>query len=648
MRNLEKIHCSYRKLYNKKDFDYYIPEIWLTGWEDIIPFKNNKNNIVNLDIVEFFPRLKEFYNKKAIENKICSSKSLSKIVNDNNDGSWIKESIIYSSYIRHTTSFDHNNDGILGGKNTDITLNSSGIRETGTFFKTMLILPYLKMMGINTLYLLPVALSGIYDKKGELPSPYSQRNPLKIEPTLSDPLIDATPSIQFGALVEACHSLGIRVILDFIFRTSSKDSDWIFDHPDWFYWIEKEKKKDFASPFFTKDELVEINKRVENISENDLIPPHGDYRNIFYESPDKEDIVWDNDYGYLGKTNMNKDIIIPGAFADWPPDDVQPPWSDVTYLKLFNEKEFNYIAYNTIRMYDRRIKEANYKLWDTLSEIIPFYQDKFGIDGARIDMGHALPHELEKSIISKAKENDKSFSFLSENFNPKGESSDSGYNAVWGSSFYMQHRINEKCDDDNINSSCLMHFIDEIKTNPLPVLGTPETNDTPRVASRNNGAKLSELLLTINFYLPGVIPFIPAGMEFYETAPSNLGLDFEKEYIDNFNGKLALFDRVSLNWDNNNLFSIISGLSEIRNNNKIYNYNKNIQTFSFTNNLNAFFIDEKELKFIVIANFSNENQIIKIDEIENNQIVKLIRNKIKFTEKTLEIESMEGRVLIKE
>ena len=49
-----------------------------------------------------------------------------------------------------------------------------------------------------------------------------------------------------------------------------------------------------------------------------------------------------------------------------------------------------------------------------LSNIIPHYQQQYGIDGARIDMGHALPSELVNRIIANARINDKDFCFIAE------------------------------------------------------------------------------------------------------------------------------------------------------------------------------------------------------------------------------------------
>jgi len=112
-------------------------------------------------------------------------------------------------------------------------------------------------------------------------------------------------------------------------------------------------------------------------------------------------------------------VRIPGAFADWPPDDNQPPWTDVTYLRMYDHPDFNYIAYNTIRMYDVRLarpENAVASLWDSIAGVIPHYQREFGIDGVMIDMGHALPMPLKQRIVSTSREINPDFAFWDENF----------------------------------------------------------------------------------------------------------------------------------------------------------------------------------------------------------------------------------------
>ena len=242
-------------------------------------------------------------------------------------------------------------------------MNSHGIRETGTFLKTIALLPYLKQLGINTIHLLPITEIGIEGRKGNMGSPYAIKNPFKIDPLLGDPIVTVSVEDQYKGLIEAAHLLGIRVVQEFIFRTASIDSDWSAEHPDWFYWIKNNQK--YAPPKFTAKELEQILKVPKG--KGKYIPPANSYRGLFEVPPTQKN---------------HKKLKIASAFADWPPDDLQPPWSDVTYLRLFHydyvhENNYNYIAYNTIRFYDPVLaneKHINRELWDKITDIIPYYQ----------------------------------------------------------------------------------------------------------------------------------------------------------------------------------------------------------------------------------------------------------------------------------
>ena len=103
---------------------------------------------------------------------------------------WTQEAVVYNIFPRFFSAYDHDQDGIIGQEQNDITINKSGIRETGTFLKTIALLPYLKSLGINTIHLLPITKIGIEGRKGDLGSPYAIKNPYEIDPLLADPVIN--------------------------------------------------------------------------------------------------------------------------------------------------------------------------------------------------------------------------------------------------------------------------------------------------------------------------------------------------------------------------------------------------------------------------------------------------------------------------
>ncbi len=475
-------------------------------------------------------------------------------------GAWTANAIVYNLFARLTTAWDHDGDGRVGLDDLP-----GGFRETGTFLKAITLLPYLQAMGINTIHLLPVTSIGQDGNKGNLGSPYAIRNPYRLDERLSEPFLGLDVETEFAAFVEAAHRLGMRVVAEFVFRTAAKDSDWIPDHPNWFYWINAdvpdrdgspENADGYGSPQFSEEELAIINIRVKKNDTSSLPPPPLHHRSLFSESPDTVEL---EDGRFIGTTDDSRRVRIPGAFADWPPDDVQPPWNDVTYLKLYDHPSFNYIAYNTIRVYDSRLADAqneNRGLWNTIINIIPHFQKNFGIDGVMVDMGHALPRRLMQSIVDRARKVDADFAFWEENFAISARSRQQGYNASVGYLWSDEH-LHWK-----LREFCAMLASNDL---PIPFFATPESHNTPRAASRPGGMAFSRMAAAVNALLPGLY-FIHQGFELGETYPVNTGLGFTPEQIAALpSHELPLFSVSALSWTNpSEISGFIARLAALR------------------------------------------------------------------------------------
>jgi hypothetical protein len=236
---------------------------------------------------------------------------------------------------------------------------------------------------------------------------------------------------------------------------------------------------------------------------------------------------------------------IPGAFADWPPDDPQPPWGDVTYLRLYNHAEFNYIAYNTVRMYDRRLAQPEHAvapLWDRITGIPAYYQRTFGIDGVMIDMGHALPQPLKQRMVDASRQIDPEFAFWDENFDISQQSRKEGYNGVIGNFWWLAYRPQQLVDD--MLRACAQTGY------PIPFFAAPESHNTPRAAARGGGLAYARMVWALGCFLPA-LPFCHAGFEVGETLPVNTGLDFVSEELSNYPPeKLPLFSTTVYGWEN--------------------------------------------------------------------------------------------------
>ncbi len=499
---------------------------------------------------------------------------------DLSNGDWIKQSVAYSMMIRTSASYDHDRNGRLDNNNL------YDLRDTGTFLKTLHILPMLKKMGVDTLYLLPISKYSLKDKKGELGSPYGVSNFFELDPNLKEPLAgnESTVELEFKALVEAAHILGMKVIIDIIPRTNSVNSDLILKHPDWFYWIKKEDIENYGPPMVeTIEGTVSAKKEYfEDLFASEEVIEH---LKKFVVNPRQQDPIKWNNLLLKHKENPNIEILdlveevfgltVAPAFSDHI-NDPQPAWTDITYFRLYLDHPKNsqkyleeleldlnpYILYDVAKASLNPGSIINEELWDVLSDIIPFYQRHYGIDGARIDMGHALPQPLIDRIINKAKRLDENFCFIAEELDIANaqDSLDKGYNMIIGNGFVMEPYIKE---------GLFNQFVYGAYNLPCPVFACGETHDTPRIAARFGGKVLAKMLTLFNFFIPNTVPFINSGQEFYERQPMNTGLDARpnEQYMldeeDPYYGKLALFDRYMFHMLEDDRFELMNLIQQV-------------------------------------------------------------------------------------
>jgi starch synthase (maltosyl-transferring) len=587
--NLKLVQAILKEKYlltKKEKFNYSVPTLWFM-YKNFKP----KSKVCRVNPYKFFLDAFKYIDKHP-KVKIQKTKQ----------GEWTKEAVVYNLFVRAGTAFNHSQNGKLA-----MSTNTAGFRETGTFMKAIAILPYIKSLGVNTIHLLPVTSIGADGNKGTLGSPYAIKNPYELDANLCEPNIGIGVEIEFKAFVEAAHKLGIRVVVEFVFRTSAKDGDWVKEHPEWFYWIKESvgdrqpgsvDESKYGSPIFTHQELEKIFSAVSNHQFDQLIPPHQIYRDMFTDSPKSENIEKEGSR-YIGTLGNGERVRVPGAFADWPPNDNQPPWGDVTYLKLYKHTDFNYIGYNTVRMYNSNLtvhENINKPLWEKIVGIVPHYQRSFGIDGVMIDMGHALPMELKQKMIHKAREINRDFAFWDENFSVSKRSVDEGYNAVIGYVWSDEHDVGRL-------KKLLMNFSNQ--GYPVNFFATPESHNTPRAATRHGGVKFSKYSWVINNFIPA-IPFIHNGFEIGETHPINTGLGFNPDDLKMLpSHTLPLFSDYAFNWKSRNEFiDFVKNISLIRSIFKKLILNFSPKTFILHHTSNSVLIFERKNhnRLIVIAN----------------------------------------------
>ena len=559
---------------NKQErINYTVPDLWFLE-ELSIPHKKLPSKEIMVNPYDFYSAVIEEYVLPNKKEKINYSKSLSKALKVKpTNGDWVKRAVLYSMMVRTSSSWDHDRSFSLDIKNID------GLKETGTFVKTIALLPLLKALGANVLYLLPISKYALKDKKGELGSPYSVQSFTELDPALKETMTGDKMTIdeEFEALVEACHIMGIRVTIDIIPRTNSVCSDLIKDHPEWFYWIKASEADKYRVPF------------VENVPATTYPEPKWmpyvfaskdviRHIKMFEENPkDKNPELYKTIKGkdtveFLENIEKVFDLKVAPAFSDQI-NDIQPAWTDVTYFRLYLDepketkkylkiKHNPYIYSNTIKCNLYPGEKPNMPLWELLSGVIPYYQKKFGIDGARIDMGHALPKDLLDMIMAKAKEVDPDFTFIAEELNMDNDKSakENGYNAMIGNGFWAMPRVKE---------GEFKKFVVNAPEKAIPVLACSETHDTRRTTHREGGEKLTRLLLTFNYFMPNSIPFINSGEEVYEVQPMNTGVDADQTDLealpkdDLFYHKLALFDKYAIHYTLGNTHEIINHLPDV-------------------------------------------------------------------------------------
>lgn len=582
LKKVKQIIKKEAKRHEEVIFNYVIPEVW-DGYQ-LTP-KESK-------IGQGLLRINPFEFTNAVIEQILTNKT-DPAINELKpyylthpvpyqlkNGDWIKQSIVYSMMLRTSSSFDHDRNFQLDASNL------YALKDTGTFVKTLWILPFLKKMGVDVLYLLPISKYSLKDKKGEAGSPYGVSNFFKLDENLKDPLTgeQGNVELEFQALVEAAHILGMKVVIDIIPRTNSVNSDLILTNPEWFYWVKKQDLATYKPPFvptLNEPKVADPKYFKEMFASEEVI------RHIlsFVENPKQSNpMQWEMMLEYYAKNPMIEpldliakffDVSVAYAFSD-NINDPQPAWSDVTYFRMYLDHPSTsqpyldalginpapYLLYDVAKASLNPGKIPNKALWNTLSDILPYYQKKFGIDGARIDMGHALPSELINQILTKAKKVNPEFCFIAEELDVKNAkaSVEKGYNMIIGDGFMRQ---------PGLDSYKYNEFFYTVKSLECPVFACGETHDTPRLAARDGGKETARMIALMNFFIPNAIPFINSGQEFYEIQPMNLGIgaregeQFLLTQDDPYYGKLALFDFVSFHMTEKDRYQLSNDIQQI-------------------------------------------------------------------------------------
>jgi glycosidase len=115
---------------------------------------------------------------------------------------WVRTSVIYEVFVR---DFSPSGDfrGVIRG------------------------LDRIQAVGANVIWLMPIYPVGVANRKGTLGSPYAVRDYRATNPEFGTPA-------DFQALVDAVHSRGMKLVLDWVPNHTAWDNVWVRQHPAYF------------------------------------------------------------------------------------------------------------------------------------------------------------------------------------------------------------------------------------------------------------------------------------------------------------------------------------------------------------------------------------------------------------------------------
>ncbi len=107
-------------------------------------------------------------------------------------------------------------------------MNIRQLTPEGTFAAAQTKLPFLRDMGIDILWLMPIYPIGEEGRKGSLGSYYSIKDYTGVNSEFGT-------LEEFDAFLAEAHSLGFKVILDWVANHTARDAKWITEQPaDWY------------------------------------------------------------------------------------------------------------------------------------------------------------------------------------------------------------------------------------------------------------------------------------------------------------------------------------------------------------------------------------------------------------------------------
>lgn len=132
----------------------------------------------------------------------------------------------YGNTMRNEDKMKETNIGLRNYMIYQVYIRS--FSESGTFSGLIDDLERIKRLGTDIIYLLPIHPIGLKNRKGTLGSPYAISDYFAINPEFGN-LED------FQRLIQRTHDLKMKVMMDVVYNHTSRDSELLKAHPEWFY-----------------------------------------------------------------------------------------------------------------------------------------------------------------------------------------------------------------------------------------------------------------------------------------------------------------------------------------------------------------------------------------------------------------------------
>ncbi|MCK9224214.1 MAG: alpha-amylase family glycosyl hydrolase [Candidatus Muirbacterium halophilum] len=511
-------------------------------------------------------------------------------------------------FLQHFTSYKHNN-----------------VKEfdNGNLIKSICMLPFIAECGFNSIMLLPNFMRSEIFRKGTKGSPYSVKDYYKIDSCLNDNYSKMTENELFKAFIQASHKCGIKVFIDMVPRTAARDSLWILENPDWFYWIKPKNTnklvKLLQTPIDGLESSVSMTKDVIDKVLQGL--PIKEISELFEFSPKRQNEKKWNDF--VKKHGDNEDfldeivkefgIITPPCTSDCV-NDPQPAWTDVTPLRLFNDYCDEIIQFSGKEILQKPpffiqavLKSSNFPgqspindLWEKICQIPLYYNNEYKVDGLRGDMFHALPSDMIDKMV---KDLPKDFVLIMENLDNKAGdelSIEHNFDYYTGNLFTV---IDEKAES-------LKYFLNQTNKLKTKILTMPVIGDSVPIFAKNREKAMFQIALSALF--PNSCFGLTADTLIANKLPLNYGLGFTEEAQKDFDIKLKKhkrslayfnYDTLTYEWDNidYNVLNHIKTINKLRD--EIFANDMKLGICTAENDLLYFELcHDKKVKYKIYAN----------------------------------------------